>query len=83
MALIRLHTVINPSTATTPPSPGSVNLVYDTDRINWMTLASKTGSGGAASTFFDYTLQGGGVGKAAVKASIGAILASIGASQIG
>jgi hypothetical protein len=82
MALLRMHTVINPSTGTVPPSPGSVNLVYNTDNINWATLASKTGSGGAASTFFDYTLQGGGIGKAAVKASIGAIAAAAGASQV-
>lgn len=82
MALLRMHTVINPATGTVPPSPGSVNLVYNTDNINFLTMASKTGSGGAASTFFDYTLPGGGIGKAAVKASIGAIVAPLGASQV-
>jgi hypothetical protein len=57
-------------------------LVYNSDLINWETLASKQGSGGAASTFFDYTIPGVGVGKAAVKASIGAIATAAGASQV-
>lgn len=78
MALIRLQTVINPATATAVASVngginGSAYLVYNTENINWGTLASKSGSGGAASTFFDYTLPGGGQGKAAIKGSIGAL----------
>jgi len=82
MALLRLQTVINPATGTAVASPGSAFLIYSTENINWLTLASKQGSGGAASTFFDYQLIGGGIGKAAVKGSIGAIQAAAGASTV-
>jgi hypothetical protein len=81
MALLRMMTTINPSTSTSVVG-GSAFFVYDTDRINWQTLASKTGANGLASSFFDYTLQGGGIGKAAVKASVGAIQGSAGAVTI-
>jgi hypothetical protein len=43
-------------------------------------LASKTGT--TASSVFDYQLNGGGVGKAAVKGSVGAIVAAAGASTV-
>lgn len=79
MALLRLMTTINPATAASVVG-GSAFFVYDTDKINWLTLASKTGAAG--SSFFDYELPGGGIGKAAVKASPTTISASAGAVTI-
>ena len=81
MALLRLMTTINPATAASVVG-GSAFFVYNTDQINWLTLASKTGSNGAASSLFDYQLLGGGIGKAAVKGSVGAITAAAGASTV-
>ena len=75
-------TTVNPSTAASVVG-GSGYFVYDTANINFSTLASKTGSGGNAFSTFDYQLQGGGVGKATVKASVGLILSSVGATTIG
>jgi hypothetical protein len=79
MALLRMMTTVNPSTSTSVVG-GSAFFVYDTDRINWQTLASKTGAAGISN--FDYTLQGGGIGKATVKASPTTITASAGAITI-
>jgi hypothetical protein len=81
MALLRIMTTVNPSTAASVVG-GSAQYVYNTDNINWLTLASKTGSGGNAFSTFDYQLQGGGIGKAVVKASVGLILASSGATLV-
>ena len=81
MALLRIMTTINPQTAVAVPG-GSAFLVYNTDNINWLTLASKTGSGGAASSFFQYQLSNGGFGKAAVKASVGAIASAAGVTTV-
>ena len=79
MALLKMMTTTNPSTATSVVG-GSAFFVYNTDQINWLTLASKTGT--TASSVFDYQLNGGGIGKAAVKASVGAIVAAAGASTV-
>jgi hypothetical protein len=79
MALLRLMTTTNPQTATSVVG-GSAFFVYNTDQINWLTLASKTGT--TASSVFDYQLLGGGIGKAAVKGSVGAITAAAGASTV-
>ena len=79
MALLRLMSTQNPSTATSIAG-GSAFLVYDTDKINWLTLASKTGT--TASSTFDYQLVGGGIGKAAVKAAVTTITASAGAITV-
>ena len=79
MALLRLITTTNPQTATSVVG-GSAIFVYNTDQINWLTLASKTGT--TASSTFDYQLTGGGIGKAAVKGSVGAIVAAVGASLV-
>jgi len=79
MALLRLMTTTNPQTATSVVG-GSAFFVYNTDQINWLTLASKTGT--TASSVFDYQLTGGGIGKAAVKGSVGAITAAAGASTV-
>ena len=76
MALLRLMTTINPSTGASVVG-GSAFYVYNTDNINWLTLASKTGAAG--SSFFDYVLPNGGTGKAGVKASVTTIAASAGA----
>jgi hypothetical protein len=81
MALLRLQTVVNPATGASVAG-GSGYLVYDTAGINFLTMASKSGSGGAASTFFAYTLPGGGVGQAQVKGSVGAIVSAAGASTV-
>lgn len=54
--------------------------VYNTDQINWLTLASKTGT--TASSVFDYQLIGGGIGKAAVKHSVTNIASAAGASTV-
>lgn len=83
MALLKIQTTVNPATGTAIASPGSAYIVYNTDNINWGTLASKTGSGGSAFSLFDYTLPGGGVGKATVRASVGDIIAKTGASTVG
>lgn len=83
MALLKIMTTISPASATAVASPGSAYFVYDTDNINWLTLASKSGSGGSAFSTFNYQLQGGGTGKATVKASVGLILASSGATTVG
>jgi hypothetical protein len=79
MALLRLMTTTNPQTGTSVVG-GSAFFVYNTDQINWLTLASKTGT--TASSVFDYQLNGGGIGKAAVKGSVGAIVAATGASTV-
>lgn len=79
MALLRLMSTQNPSTASSIVG-GSAFLVYDTDKINWLTLASKTGT--TASSTFDYQLVGGGIGKAAVKAAVTTITASAGAITV-
>jgi hypothetical protein len=75
MALLRMSTTQNPATGTSVVG-GSANFIYNTDLINWQTLASKTGSGGAASSLFDYQLPNGGRGVAAVKHSVTNILAA-------
>jgi len=82
MALLRIMTTVNPSTAASVAG-GSAYLVYNTDQINFLTLASRTGSGGSAFSTFNYELNGGGIGKATVKASVGAILAPLSASTVG
>ena len=79
MALLRLMTTINPQTATSVVG-GSANFVYNTDQINWLTLASKTGT--TASSTFDYQLNGGGVGKAAVKGTVASIQAAAGVATV-
>jgi hypothetical protein len=82
MALLKIMTTINPSTAASVAG-GSAYFVYNTDQINFLTLASRTGSGGSAFSTFNYELNGGGIGKATVKASTGAVLAPLGASAVG
>ena len=79
MALLRLMTTTNPLTATSVVG-GSANFVYNTDQINWLTLASKTGT--TASSTFDYQLNGGGVGKAAVKGTVASIQAAAGVANV-
>ncbi len=79
MALLRMMTTTNPQTATSVVG-GSANFIYDTDKINWPTLASKAGT--TASSVFDYQLVGGGIGKAAVKHSVTNIIAATGASTV-
>ena len=81
MALLRIQTTVNPSTGASVIG-GSAQFVYNTDQINFLTLASKTGSGGSAFSTFNYELNGGGIGKATVKASVGLILASSGATIV-
>ena len=71
MPLIRMMTTSNPATGTSVVG-GSANFLYNTDLINWQTLASKTGT--TASSVFDYQLPNGGRGVAAVKHSVSAIL---------
>lgn len=75
MALLRMITTSNPVTGASVVG-GSANYIYNTDQINWQTLASKTGSGGSASSLFDYQLNGGGIGKAAVKHTVTNIMAA-------
>jgi hypothetical protein len=79
MPLLRLMTTINPATASSVVG-GSALFVYNTDQINWLTLASKTGT--TASSVFDYQLIGGGIGKAAVKHSVTNIASAAGASTV-
>jgi hypothetical protein len=79
MALLRMMTTINPQTATSVVG-GSANFVYNTDQINWLTLASKTGT--TASSVFDYQLNGGGIGKAAVKHSVTNIITAASAVSV-
>jgi len=73
MALLKMMTTTNPQTATSVVG-GSAFFVYNTD------LASKTGT--TASSVFDYQLNGGGVGKAAVKHSVANIITAGGASTV-
>ena len=75
MALLSLVTTVDPLTGGSV-SGGSRAFVYNTDGIIWGTIASKTGSGGAASTFFDYVNANGTIGRPRVKASLTTILAS-------
>jgi hypothetical protein len=79
MALLRLMTTTNPQTGTSVVG-GSANFVYNTDQINWLTLASKTGT--TASSVFDYQLNGGGIGKAAVKGTVASIQAAAGVATV-
>lgn len=79
MALLRLMTTTNPQTGTSVVG-GSANFVYNTDQINWLTLASKTGT--TASSIFDYQLNGGGIGKAAVKGTVASIQAAAGVATV-
>ena len=79
MALLRMMTTTNPQTATSVVG-GSANFVYNTDQINWLTLASKTGT--TASSTFDYQLNGGGIGKAAVKHSVTNIITAASATSV-
>ena len=81
MALLRMMTTVNPLTGGSVAG-GSAFFVYNTDNIVWGTIASKTGSGGAASTFFDYANENNTIGRPQVKASITTILASAGALTI-
>ena len=69
MALLKIMTTVNPSTAASVAG-GSAYFIYNTDQINFLTLASKTGSGGSAFSTFNYELNGGGIGKATVKAAL-------------
>jgi hypothetical protein len=73
MALLKMMTTINPATGTSVVG-GSAYYIYNTDQINWQTLASKTGT--TASSVFDYQLNGGGIGKAAVKGTVTQIQAT-------
>lgn len=70
MALLRMMTTTNPETGASVVG-GSAPFVYNTDNINWLTLASKTGT--IASSVFAYRLENGATGIAAVKGSVGAI----------
>ena len=79
MGLLRMMTTTNPATGTSVVG-GSANFLYNTDQINWLTLASKTGT--TASSVFDYQLNGGGIGKAAVKHSVTSIITAAGASNV-
>lgn len=79
MALLRMMTTINPATGTSVVG-GSANFLYETDQINWLTLASKTGT--TASSVFDYQLNGGGIGKAAVKHSVANIITAASATNV-
>lgn len=72
-------TTTNPQTGTSVVG-GSANFVYNTDQINWLTLASKTGT--TASSIFDYQLNGGGIGKAAVKGTVASIQAAAGVATV-
>ncbi len=72
-------TTTNPQTGTSVVG-GSANFVYNTDQINWLTLASKTGT--TASSVFDYQLNGGGIGKAAVKGTVASIQAAAGVATV-
>jgi hypothetical protein len=75
MALLRMITTSNPITGASVVG-GSALYIYNRDQINWQTLASKTGSGGSASSLFNYQLQNGGTGVAAVKHSVTNIMAA-------
>lgn len=77
MALLRMMTTVNPATGTTVPG-GSAFQIYDTAQMNWGTLASKAGT--TASSVFSYQLTGGGVGQAAVKHSVSAIITAASAT---
>lgn len=79
MALLRMMTTTNPETGASVVG-GSAFYVYNTDNINWLTLASKTGT--TASSVFAYQLPNGGIGIAAVKGSVGAIVTAAGASTV-
>jgi hypothetical protein len=79
MALLRLQTIINPQTATSVVG-GSAAYVYNTDQINFLTLASR--SGDANQSVFDYQLNAGGVGKAIVKGTVASIITATGAATV-
>jgi hypothetical protein len=79
MALLKMMTTTNPATGTSVVG-GSAFYIYSTDQINWLTLASKTGT--TASSVFDYQLNGGGIGKAAVKHSVANITTAASATTV-
>lgn len=79
MALLRMMTTQNPASGASIVG-GSAYFLYETDNINWQTLASKTGT--TASSVFQYKLPNGGTGIAAVKGSVGGIIAAVGASTV-
>jgi hypothetical protein len=79
MALLRMMTTSNPANGASIVG-GSAFVLFETDNINWLTLASRTGT--TASSVFEYRLPNGGVGVAAVKGSVGGIIAQVGASTV-
>ena len=79
MALLKMYSTQSPLSGASITG-GSAYIAYDTNNIVWGTLASKTGT--TASSYFDYINANGTVGKAAVKASVGIILASAGAITV-
>ena len=74
MALLRLQTIVNPSTGTSVVG-GSAAFIYNTDQMNLLTLASR--SGNANQSTFNYQLNGGGVGIAVVKGTVASITTAI------
>lgn len=78
MAILRMSSTKLPQSG--KELAASVIIGYDTDKIVWPTLASKTGT--TASSVFDYVGPNSEVWNAAVKHSVTNILSAAGASTV-
>jgi len=79
MAILRMQTTVSPLSGASVTG-GSALIAYDSNNIEWTTLASKTGT--TASSTFAYSNANGTVGIAYVKASVTGILAAVSASTL-
>ena len=79
MALLRMHSTTNVLTGESIPG-GSTLVTYNTDFMNWPTLASQ--SGYAAWSTFRYTNSNGTNGVANVKHTVANIASAAGASTV-
>jgi hypothetical protein len=79
MALLNMYSTVSPISGTTVTG-GSALLTYDSNNINWGTLASQ--SGVAAWSQFQYTNANNTVGVAKVKHTVANIRTAAGASTV-
>jgi hypothetical protein len=79
MALLKMYSTTDVLTGS-PISGGSALVVYNTDNMNWPTLASQ--SGHPTWSTFRYTNSGGTNGVANVKHTIANIMTAAGASTV-
>jgi hypothetical protein len=79
MPLLNMHSTVSPISGA-PVTGGSVLVTYNTDNMNWPTLASQSGFSNRSQ--FEYQNLNGTVGVALVKHSIANIRTAAGASTV-